>query len=63
MPRKNTERNGISFVQALQLVFINLKLVGVIDWSWWWVLAPIWICVCIAILVVTLSFFIRGRKQ
>lgn len=33
---------GIGFLGALLLVFITLKLVGVIDWSWWWVLAPLW---------------------
>lgn len=34
---------GIGFVGVLTIVFIILKLVGVIDWSWWWVLSPIWI--------------------
>lgn len=35
--------SGIGFAGLLAIVFIILKLVGVIDWSWWWVLAPIWI--------------------
>lgn len=26
----------------LAIVFITLKLTGFIDWSWWWVLAPLW---------------------
>lgn len=26
----------------LQVAFIVLKLCGIIDWSWWWVLAPTW---------------------
>lgn len=26
----------------LGVVFITLKLLGKIDWSWWWVLAPFW---------------------
>lgn len=34
---------GIGFVGVLTIVFIILKLVGVIDWSWVWVLSPIWI--------------------
>lgn len=33
---------GIGFSGLLAIVFITLKLVGVIAWSWWWVLAPIW---------------------
>ena len=31
---------GISFIGLLQIVFITLKLCKVIDWSWWWVMAP-----------------------
>jgi hypothetical protein len=26
-------------------VFIALKLTGVVTWSWWWVLSPLWIAV------------------
>ena len=39
------ENNGVSigFVGILQIVFIVLKLCNVIDWSWFWVLSPIWI--------------------
>jgi len=31
------------FLGILGLIFITLKLTDYIDWSWWWVLAPIWI--------------------
>lgn len=34
---------GMGFLPALALIFITLKLCGVIGWSWLWVLAPIWI--------------------
>lgn len=33
---------GIGFCGILTIVFIVLKLVGVIDWKWVWVLSPIW---------------------
>lgn len=36
---------GIGFTGLLLLLFIALKLCGVIDWSWWWVLSPVWIMV------------------
>ena len=32
-----------AFFWLLALVFITLKLCGVIDWSWWWVLGPLWL--------------------
>lgn len=37
-----TSSSGIGFIGLLQIVFIVLKLIGKIDWSWWWVLAPMW---------------------
>lgn len=45
---------GVGFGGLLTTVFIVLKLTHVIDWSWWWVLSPLWIGVglCIVILLV-----------
>lgn len=45
-----TSNNGLGFGGALTLLFIALKLTGFIDWSWWWVLSPIWIGLLIALL-------------
>jgi len=35
--------NGIGICGATFIVFLVLKLIGKIDWSWWWVTAPLWI--------------------
>lgn len=35
--------NGVSFPGLLAIVFITLKVTKYIDWSWWWVLSPLWI--------------------
>ena len=40
---KKASSGGIGFIGLLTIVFIVLKLTGVISWSWWWVLSPIWI--------------------
>ena len=40
----------LNFIDLLTLAFIVLKLTGVIDWSWVWVLSPIWILVIIAVI-------------
>ena len=37
-----TSTGGLGFLGALAVLFIALKLTGYIDWSWWWVLAPLW---------------------
>ena len=41
----NSSGKGIGFVGVLQIVFIVLKLLNKISWSWLWVLSPIWISV------------------
>ena len=46
---------GGVFLPLLTILFIGLKLTGYINWSWWWVLAPIWIPVVIAIIVLMLA--------
>lgn len=46
-------------------VFITLKLIGKIDWSWWWVLSPLWIAtglVVIVLLIVGIIFLITNTK-
>lgn len=49
--QNNNNYGGISFVGLLQITFIVLKLIDKIDWSWWWVLSPMWISSIIFILV------------
>lgn len=34
---------GVGFVSLLTVLFVGLKLTKYIDWSWWWVLSPLWI--------------------
>lgn len=41
----------IGFPGLLGLLFIGLKLGGVIDWSWWWVLLPIYGPLAVALVV------------
>ena len=49
MKRVNVSFEGVGFCGLLAIAFIVLKLCNVIAWSWWWVLAPIWIPVCLAV--------------
>lgn len=39
----------INYAYLLGLIFIVLKLTNVINWSWWWVLAPFWIPISIVL--------------
>lgn len=36
-------------VGLLTLLFVALKLTNYIDWSWWWVLSPLWISASFAL--------------
>ena len=58
MNNEKTTSGGIGFSSALLLTFIILKLVGVINWSWWWVLSPIWIPVVLLMAVSILLFVV-----
>lgn len=48
----NASNGGIGVLGLLAILFIGLKLGGVIAWSWWWVLAPIWIPLAIVLAIV-----------
>ena len=44
-------RGGIGFCGLLSIAFIILKLTHVIEWSWLWVLAPLWISFTLAVVI------------
>lgn len=49
---------GIGFVGLLQVAFIVLKLCHVINWSWFWVLSPLWISTAGIILIILFIFIV-----
>lgn len=58
MAANNNPNYGISGPTALQITFITLKLCGIIDWSWWWVLSPTWIPLTITLFIVGIYWLI-----
>ena len=63
----NTQSGGIGFFGLLAIVFITLKLTHVIDWSWWWVTAPLWgpvaALLCFVFVVFIVAFIASFRKK
>ena len=57
----NYNNGGISFTGLLAIVFIVLKLTGVVNWSWWWVLAPIWVSIVLAIIILIIYDILKKR--
>jgi hypothetical protein len=49
---------GIGLGGALTVLFVALKLTGYIDWSWWWILAPLWLPAAVVILAFWFGFLI-----
>lgn len=50
MANSNSSSGSLGFTGLLTIVFIALKLIGNIDWSWWWVLSPLWISLILAVI-------------
>ena len=63
MSSKSSSSAGLGLPGVLGIVFIVLKLVHVIDWSWWWVLSPFWISISIWILVVAIIGAVALAKR
>ena len=55
----NNATTGVTVLDVLAIVFIVLKIIGVINWSWWWVLSPIWIGLLLVIIVVIIMFVLK----
>lgn len=55
--------NGIGLGTLLFVVFLVLKLCGVIAWSWWWVFAPIWGPLGLAAVIVVIGIVIAASKE
>ncbi len=59
---KSNVNIDISFFGILTIVFIVLKLTKVINWSWWWVLAPTWIPIAIVAIIVVV-IMVKNKMQ
>jgi hypothetical protein len=59
----STTTSGISFGGLLTIVFIVLKLVDIITWSWLWVLSPLWMPFAIVLSLAIVWFVIQWIVQ
>jgi hypothetical protein len=54
---------GVGFPGLLAVAFIVLKLCGVIGWSWWWVLAPLWAPLVVVVLLAFLIVVVKAIRS
>ena len=55
-----TASGGVSALGLLGIVFVVLKLTGVITWSWWWVTAPFWGGLAIFLTIGVIALIVMG---
>lgn len=60
---RNSSSSGIGICGVLTIVFVVLKLVGVINWSWLWVLCPLWIDILLTVIVLVIFAIINKRTS
>jgi hypothetical protein len=54
--------NGLGIGTILFLIFMVLKLTNYIDWSWWWITAPLWVPIIILGVVGLIAiFYLKNR--
>ena len=53
-----SKSSGLGISAVLQIVFLVLKLTGLIDWSWWLVLVPLWVDIGFGLLFIILALII-----
>lgn len=56
---ERTRNGGVGSTGLLQVALIVLKLCGVINWSWWWVLSPTWMSIALAAVAATVLVIVR----
>ena len=49
---------GTLFLELMFLMFLGLKIAGFIDWSWWWVFAPVWVPLLLVVVGIGIAFII-----
>lgn len=59
----NNQGGGIGILGLLGIVFVTLKLTGVIDWSWWWVTLPFWGGLALALAIYGIASGIEASKR
>jgi hypothetical protein len=55
----STSSGGIGFFGLMFLILMTLKLTNYIDWSWWWVTAPLWGGFALILLIILIVIVIN----
>lgn len=63
MSQTSAAGSGLGLGSVLFITFLILKLTNYIDWSWWWVTAPLWAPLALILAIVVVVFvFVLARS-
>ena len=60
--KNNASSGGVGFFGLLTILFIALKLLGKITWSWWLVLSPIIVSLIIVLILILIIVYVKLIK-
>lgn len=55
------ENSNVNIMDLFLVLFVGLKITSQIDWSWWWIMSPLWIQLVVAMLVILVAY--GGAKK
>ncbi len=62
MSNKSSNSGGVGFFGLLQIVFIILKLINAIKWSWFWVLSPAIFWIAILLILFLILYYLKYHE-
>ncbi|KKW71836.1 small Trp-rich protein [Lactococcus cremoris] len=62
MSNKSSNSGGVGFFGLLQIVFIVLKLINAINWSWFWVLSPAIFGIAILLILFLILCYLKYQE-
>ena len=63
MAENSSSSGGVGFFGLMFLIFMTLKLTGVIDWSWWWVTSPLWGGFALIFIVIMIGVVVKALDR
>jgi hypothetical protein len=60
--KSNSSGGGLGCGGVIQVIFIVLKLLNLIDWSWWWVMSPTLIDIAFAVILLIIFLLAAAMK-
>lgn len=53
----------VGFISTMIVILVGMKLGGAIDWSWWLVLAPVWVPCVTLMLAVSVGAAVKNALE